>query len=773
MGACATIRLRGASIGDANTPRGRRYLAVGSIRAAWARNARRKLLSGILSIPFRQGSSRGRANAQRRYMTESIHFTEGSIVEFADKAKFILAIVVQIEEKSKKIRLSTENNGRDMSVNLKQIQNVLPGRISPQYPPSQIASELLSIKSRAEALAGAIDLEELHALLDDGAEISAGEAVGLLCDDDGAVSHLAVIRAMRNDKFYFKTIQPGTFAKRPQDVVDALKRQADAKAKKDKWIADFAEEAAAVLELDGDSREQILEDVVLPNSKVRDAWEIIEDYALFGADSRERADAEVLIDAVQDKRNRGFSGTANLRARDFLRKAGYWNRQTHVALLRHRVDESFADDVEIAAKAIYDARLNEAGRRDLTCLNVFSIDDAETLDVDDALSLEFMPDGHYRLGVHIAAPAAAAPFDSPIEREARRRASSVYLPEKCIPMMPFILSENCLSLLPGQRRLAMTFFMTFDGEYNLVDSEITPSVVVSKHKLTYESAEAMLEEGNDVTSDELRKIQEICEFCAENRHNSGAIDVDLPEFKFKYDSVTDRYALVPIDGRMMSRMLVAECMILANCLTAEFCSKNNVPTLYRVQAKPTNLPTQDTLDAMPNDYARAYALRRCLQPASTTFVPGPHAGLGVGKYTQATSPLRRYADLMCHYQLEYWFAHGVPRFDAEAFNGYLSEASTGLENGRAAAHEAYRTAALKYFAQRVGDAPKAAHDAIVLQYASERGDLAQVAMLETQIRANVSTKSRLPIGSICRVTIENVNPDAAALSLRFVSSDNA
>ena len=92
-----------------------------------------------------------------------------------------------------------------------------------------------------------------------------------------------------------------------------------------------------------------------------------------------------------------------------MRKAGYWNKQTHIALLRHKIDAAFADDVEIAAKAIYDSRIDETGRRDLTHLNVFSIDDAETLDVDDALSLEFLGDNRYRLGVHIAAPAAAIP----------------------------------------------------------------------------------------------------------------------------------------------------------------------------------------------------------------------------------------------------------------------------------------------------------------------------------------------------------------------------
>lgn len=702
-------------------------------------------------------------------MTDDQIYTEGSIVEFADKAKFILAVVTQFDEKSKKLRLATENNGRDLTVPAKQVQSKLPGRISPQFPPSQIASELNSLKTRAEKLALTLSVEELYELLDDGAEIQTEEIVGLLCDSDDAVAHLAVIRAMRNDKFYFKTIRPGVYVRRPQDVVDALRRQAQAKAKKDQWVADFADEAAKVLDVADDQREQIFEDIVWPNSEVQDAWKIVEDYALFGTDSKQCADAEILVDAVQNKRNRGFCGTANLRARDFLRQARYWRKDTHMALLRHKIDAAFGGETELAAKCIYDARPCETGRRDLTRLNVFSVDDAETMDVDDALSLEFLPDNCARLGVHIAAPAAMIPFGSPVEREARRRASSIYLPERCIPMMPFILSENGLSLLPGERRAAVSFLMTFDANCNLIGSEIVPSVVISKHKLTYDSAETMLEEGNDATSDELRKIQEICDFSSNNRHNAGAVDIDLPEFKFKYDAETDRYALVPIDGHMMSRALVAECMILANCAAAEFCSKNNIPTLYRIQPKPTALPTQETLDALPNDVARAYALRRCLQPAATTLVPGLHAGLGVDKYTQATSPLRRYADLLCQYQLEHWFVCQAPRFDAETFNGIVSEASDGLDRGRAASHEAYRTAALKYLAQFAKENPKMPIEAIILQYVSDRGDLAQIALAQTQIRANVATKTRLPVGTICRVTIENVNPDADALSLKFAS----
>lgn len=699
-------------------------------------------------------------------MSEISYFNEGSIIEYADKAKFLLAVVASFDEKSKKLKIISENNGRDLSITPKQVQLIIPGRISPQFPPSQIASELQSLKLRADAIAKHIDIEELYELLDETSSLTLEDIVDLLCSEKNGASYLAAIRAMRNDKFYFKTATPGNYTKRPPEIVESLKRQADAKAKKEQWKLDFVDESSKILAIPEENRESTLKNIVLPHSQVLDAWKLIENYAILGNDYSERNNAEELLSALQDKLNKGFAGTGFLRARDFLRKSMYFNKNTNIALLKYKIDEEFSDTLERDARAIYEQKLDSANRIDLTHLNIFSIDDADTLDVDDALSLEFLPNRQYRLGVHIAAPASVIPFDSPLETEARHRASSIYLPEKRIPMLPFILSENALSLLQGQIRNAVSFFLTFDDDFNLIDSKILPSIVCSKHKLSYETAEFLLEEGNDATADELRKIQEICEFSAQNRHNCGAIDVNLPEFKLKYSPENDTYDLIPIDDNMMSRTLVAECMILANVLTASFCAQHDIPTLFRIQPKPSALPSQKSLDELPNDYARAYAIRRAMQPATTTLHPAPHAGLGVEKYTQATSPLRRYTDLLCHYQLEYWFAHNTPRFDENTFNAILSEASSGLDNARAASHEAYRTATLKYLSQ-LGKTPL---DAILLQYVADRGDLAQFALLQTQVRANCTTKSRLPIGSICRVAIDDIQPENDSISIKFIDT---
>ncbi|MBO5752414.1 MAG: RNB domain-containing ribonuclease, partial [Proteobacteria bacterium] len=268
---------------------------------------------------------------------------------------------------------------------------------------------------------------------------------------------------------------------------------------------------------------------------------------------------------------------------------------------------------------------------------------------------------------------------------------------------------------------------------------------------------------NDVLSDEIRLIQEIAECSAQNRRSHGAIDIDLPEFKLTWHADEQRYSLHPIEPGMMSRQLVSECMILANSLAADFCAEHHIPALYRLQPPPVNMPTEAELEALPNDLMRAYAMRRCMQPASSSMTPGFHAGLGLPRYLQATSPLRRYADLLCHYQLESWFETGEPKFEADAFNAVMSETDLGLSHAKSASSEAYHTATLAYLKQ-LGSTPL---DAVIVQYLTERGDMAQVVLVQTQLRVNVATKNRWPLGTMCTVYIDNVQPEEGALIVKF------
>ncbi len=702
-------------------------------------------------------------------MASENRMTEGCVIEFADKGKFHLGLVMSFEEKTGKVKLINVL-GRDVSLASKQVLHILPVKISRSLLPGNIQTELKSLDVRADEYISKCDIEELWSLvLDDYDEISLDDLASMMFDAPGAVEILGMIRALRQDKIYFKTISPELFSPRSREIVEDLLRQQEAKARREAWRSGFADEAISLLKMSENDRIQAVEDEIRNHSVYRDAWKSVEHYAIFGGESPEKMEAEVLLELIQNRLNHGFSGTSHLKARAFLREAGFWTKNTNVALLKYEVIAEFSELAEKEALECFRSSAADMHRRNLTHLNVFSIDDSDTLDIDDALSIEAVDGGKWRLGVHIAAPASSISFNSVLEHEARRRGTSIYLPEQRIPMIPLILSENALSLMPGERRNAISFLLTFDSEYNLIAKEIVPSVVSSRHRLSYDLAEHLLEEGDDNLSDELRKIQEISEVSAESRRSHGAIDIDLPEFKLDWDETTSKYILKPIDTSMMSRQIVSECMILANALAAEFCFEHEIPALYRIQAAPNNMPRQETLDAMPNDLIRAYSMRRCMMPAVSSMTPGLHAGLGIDKYLQATSPLRRYADLMAHYQLENWFSDGCARFDEETFNAILAETDLGLSHARSASHEAYQTATLKYLEQ-LGNQPL---DAVIVQYNSERGDIAQVALVETQIRANVATKNRWPVGTMCRVKIDCVRPEEDVIILQFVDVVNS
>ena len=697
-------------------------------------------------------------------MAAEITVAPGNIVEFADKGKYHLGLVTSVEAKSGKVRL-IHSSGKDLTLPAKQILYRFERSISTTLPLSNIQNELKSLDARADAFAPECHIDEIYqVVVDDLGELSIEDALGLFFDQPDDGQRLAMLRAFRNDKIYFKNIQSGVYAPRPRQIVEDLKRQAEIKAQKDRWRQTFADEIIRLPQMSPTDREIALEQGAVASSDVADAFQIVEQYAILGADYPDKGEAETLIETVQNRLNRGFKGTAHIRARSLLRETGIWTNQTNVALLKYEIPTVFSDQVEKDALRIYDLPPVTQNRTNMTHLNVFSIDDDDTLDIDDALSIERLGDGTLRLGVHIAAPAAAISIGSPLETEARHRATSVYIPEMRIPMLPTILSENALSLMEGQKRASITFFMTFNSDFTQISSEIIPSYIRSGHRLTYDIAEHLIEDGNDVLSDEIRLIQEITEVSAANRRANGAIDIDLPEYKLTYSEADDTYHLKPIDPVMMSRLLVAECMILANHAAAEFCDMHDIPALYRIQPPPVSVPSQETLDSLPNDMMRAYALRRCMQPAASSMTPGPHAGLGLDKYLQATSPLRRYTDLIAHYQFESWFAGQKPRFDAEQFNAMLSETDLGLTHARSASAEAVYTATLRYL-QQLGTDPI---EAIIIQYVSDHSDVAQIALVQTQIRATVATKSRWPAGTFCTVKIDHINPDEGSILLQFI-----
>ncbi|MFC2036832.1 ribonuclease catalytic domain-containing protein [Chloroflexota bacterium] len=267
-------------------------------------------------------------------------------------------------------------------------------------------------------------------------------------------------------------------------------------------------------------------------------------------------------------------------------------------------------------------------RTDLTHLPAFAIDDEGNQEPDDALSLE----GH-RLWVHIADVAALVPPDSEADLEARSRGASLYLPEGTVDMLPQ-RAIHALGLGLAEISPALSFGLDLNANGEITGVETMPSWV-RVTRLTYEEAEARLEE------EPLQSLHRLAQIHQQRRQERGAVSIELPEVRIRVEG--DKVIIRPLLP-LRSRDLVTEAMLMAGEAIAGFAIKQQIPIPFTTQDPPR---TEDR----PGDLAGMYALRRASSPSQPSSTPGPHAGLGLEIYTQATSPLRRYLDLVVHQQL--------------------------------------------------------------------------------------------------------------------------
>ncbi len=280
---------------------------------------------------------------------------------------------------------------------------------------------------------------------------------------------------------------------------------------------------------------------------------------------------------------------------------------------------------------INDLQLAHEERLDLTHLNSYAIDDEFTKDPDDAISL----DGD-TLWIHIADVAALAPLNSPLNELAQNRISSIYLPEKTIPMLPPEVTD-ILGLGIQEISPALSFAIKQDDKGDIAEVNIRKTLIKAT-RLTYESACNDFENYPD-----LQKIYEKTQLFSAFRKESGAISIQLPELKLKISE--DQKVTVAEIKPLFTRKLVEETMLLAGYGAALFAKQNQILIPFVTQPTP-QIPFEIT-----SNLSSQYAARRYFKRSSMSMVRGPHGGLGLPFYTRVTSPLRRYCDLLIMQQL--------------------------------------------------------------------------------------------------------------------------
>ena len=342
---------------------------------------------------------------------------------------------------------------------------------------------------------------------------------------------------------------------------------------------------------------------------------------------------------------------------------------------KYHLPTEFPRDVLDQAKGIpqtIDARQFD-GREDLRGEFIITIDPDDARDFDDAIHVEKIGSG-WRLGVHIADVAAYVEPASPLDREARRRGNSVYLPDRVIPMLPERLSNGVCSLNPGVDRLTHSVFIHFDKNGTAKSARFARSVIRSAHRLTYKQAYAILTAApSDQLGERLHLAWELAALLRQRRFEHGALDLDFPEVKVWVDKEGHPVKLERVENDK-SHQLIEEFMLVANEAVARELKKRAIPTIYRIHENPdpeklaeyrefvlgfnyrvgdvTHRPELQRLLAdirgKPEEQALKVALLKSLKRARYSPQPLGHYGLAKANYLHFTSPIRRYADLVVH-----------------------------------------------------------------------------------------------------------------------------
>jgi ribonuclease R len=313
------------------------------------------------------------------------------------------------------------------------------------------------------------------------------------------------------------------------------------------------------------------------------------------------------------------------------------------------------------------------GREDLRNEFIVTIDPDDARDFDDAIQVEKIKSG-WRLGVHIADVAAYVEPRSALNREARRRGNSVYLPDRVIPMLPERLSNGVCSLKPGVDRLTHSVFVHFDKNGNAKTARFARSAIRSTHRLTYKQAYAILTSPpRDELGERLHIAWELASLLRRKRFEHGGLDLDFPEAKVWLDKDGRPIKLERVENDE-SHQLIEEFMLAANESVARELKKRAIPTVYRVHENPEpeklaeyrelvlsfNYRVGDlthraelqrllaSIRGKPEEQALKIALLKSLKRARYSPQPLGHYGLAKANYLHFTSPIRRYADLVVH-----------------------------------------------------------------------------------------------------------------------------
>ncbi len=655
---------------------------------------------------------------------------EGKLVEFLDNGALKLGVVIR--HAGDKLQVADERGKHDR-VSLNHLVVVHAEKTTPSDLPNLVDR----FKSRVDSLRDQIDAELLwESVQDDAREFDVAELAQNYFGDHDSFHRSALFRALAEDSVHFKRKGFLFMPRTRQQVADQL-TAARRRQEKEAFRQQALQWIQQALTIDGD--------IEVP-TEMTGLLQQTEDFLL----RKKSNDAAPLLGQASEEL------AAKEVAFELLVKTGRLDPDADPLLVIAGIEERFPRRVLEQAEQL-PVFQGEGGRQDFTALTAFSIDDEETQEVDDALTVEWRED-RLRVGIHIADVAHFVAKADPLDEEASRRSVSIYLPTRTVTMFPEPLAHDRASLNQDQLRPTMSFVVELDRSGQVLDWQLCQGQIFVTHRLSYARADQMIQSAEtDGLTDQLRHLSNIASHLTEQRLAQGAIIIRRPELKIRVKD--DHVTVKIIDPNSPSRRMISELMILANRLAAQHAVRTAVPVIFRVQEVSQSEPG---LYGHGEEYdpITISKILRGMRRSRLSLFPQPHEGLGLEVYTQLTSPIRRFADVVIQRQIAAHLAGQPLPYEREELLNVLTTAESAEREMRAIERQATRYWVLQYLSRQKPDESLEAWvvDEIRGGYLLEINNLF--------IQGFLSTSMRHEVGDYLRVSLDHIDPKRNVLRLR-------
>jgi exoribonuclease-2 len=636
----------------------------------------------------------------------------GTIIEYLDQGRLKAALVTREQERHLAVIDST---GHERLVPRDLVLMRHPERRADR---ENVAEAIAELEHERAELAAELDLELLWQVAQEQSRsFSAVELADLFFGRKSNAAASVMLEALLNDRTYFVRRHMDFLPRTPEQVErlriqnDRIRARSDDYRKIQKHLRDVlngavkppADEAAALVE-------ELSRYLKNPFTRSRDMTQML-------------TQAAPDVDPAEA-------------AFEILERLGARLRVPRFAFIAGLKDE-FSDAVmKEASEAVPGPRAISDGGFAVT------VDDEDTVEVDDALSCEALPDGGVRVRVHIALVADFVAKGGAMDIEAASRATTVYLPETTIRMLPDPISCRAASLIAGEDRPVLTTDVRLSAVGELIDASIYPARIPILRRLDYDQVDRILESGTgaDDTAATVARLNAAAIQLRQRRRTAGAVLMQRREAKVRVHG--DDVQITVLDNASPGRTLVAEFMVLSNFVAARYAAANRIPIIYRVQPQ------------MGGDLAS-------MRPRLSLH-PEYHAGIGLDFYAQLSSPIRRYADLVMQRQLLGALAnrdHDTAIYTVDELLTVLAGAENAEASGRELERRAKRYWILRYLERHALDGP-------ILAYVIREGQSAELA--DFAVRGTLHGAPTLPNQMPIMVQVSRVDPLRGWLAFDFV-----